>query len=361
MANKEKPSSGGTANWSGLNFEARLAVEYCVYLLLGNEAGLDAGAVERVQLQAPREPDDLVVRFESGATWAFQAKSGDVGLSWTPGKPFADALLQLHGARETSDFNLEPGSHDRLILAVNHQAPRTVDAFGAWLAKAREHVSWDGLAAASTNVREREFVSKVSALLNADINDPSFLHFLQRVFVRRCVNLDDWWTELRSRLIKGPVPDTEAAERVLDVVMAQVVAAGQHRGEFNVDRVVQACADAGIPGIEAPRSRIPASFAVVSAATDSEMRRHINLSAIQLKRFVARPELDAALAGSGSMALVGKPGIGKSEALVQLALTQPEWPVVIIKAGFNSDNLNGLLVRAQFERGVSEKLCKWQT
>jgi hypothetical protein len=71
--------SGGVANWSGADFELRLAVQYCVYMLVGESAGLDAGAVSSVQMQAPEPIDDVVMRFESGTKWAIQAKAGQRG------------------------------------------------------------------------------------------------------------------------------------------------------------------------------------------------------------------------------------------------------------------------------------------
>ena len=42
-------SSGGTASWSGAAFELRLGVEFCVYILIGEDAGFGCGAATWVQ------------------------------------------------------------------------------------------------------------------------------------------------------------------------------------------------------------------------------------------------------------------------------------------------------------------------
>ena len=81
----ERASVGGRANWAGAAFELRLGVEFCVYILVGEAAGLGPGAARRVQLQAPEPVDDLVLEFETGARWAVQAKAGaSVRVEWSP-------------------------------------------------------------------------------------------------------------------------------------------------------------------------------------------------------------------------------------------------------------------------------------
>ena len=60
----ERASIGGRANWAGADFELRLGVQFCVYMLVGDAAGLGPGAACRVQLQAPEPVDDLILEFE---------------------------------------------------------------------------------------------------------------------------------------------------------------------------------------------------------------------------------------------------------------------------------------------------------
>ena len=93
----EPSSTGGRANWAGAAFELRLGVQFCVYILMGEYAGLAPGAARRVQFQAPGIVDDLVLEFD-GATWAVQAKSGSsVRVEWNPGSPFGHILDILQG------------------------------------------------------------------------------------------------------------------------------------------------------------------------------------------------------------------------------------------------------------------------
>jgi hypothetical protein len=115
--------AGGVANWSGADFELRLGVQFCVYMLVGDLAGLAPGAVSQVQPQAPEVIDDLVVSFETGAQWAIQAKAGGLTLSWKPSSRFAEALRQLYtGAVTKGQIDLAPGSLDRVELAVDDRA-----------------------------------------------------------------------------------------------------------------------------------------------------------------------------------------------------------------------------------------------
>lgn len=162
-------SSGGVANWAGAAFELRLGVEFCIHMLVGDVAGLAPGAVSLVQPQAPETVDDLMVRFESGARWAIQAKAGWVGVSWDTSSPFGQALRQLCRGAAAGQIDLCPGSLDRVELAVDERAAHIVGAFGHWLDKAREHVTWEGLATACTSTTEKgylaaSFYSELAAL-----------------------------------------------------------------------------------------------------------------------------------------------------------------------------------------------------
>ncbi len=112
----ERASIGGRANWSGAAFELRLGVQFCVYILVGDAAGLGPGAARRVQLQAPEPVDDLILEFETGTRWAIQAKAGtSVRVEWNSGRPFGKALRQLyHGA--TSGQTRGAGTHSRATV-----------------------------------------------------------------------------------------------------------------------------------------------------------------------------------------------------------------------------------------------------
>ena len=91
----DRASLGGRANWAGAAFELRLGVQFCVYILVGDAAGLGPGAARRVQLQAPEPVDDLILEFETGARWALLAKAGSsvrVGCGAT--RPCGKALRQ---------------------------------------------------------------------------------------------------------------------------------------------------------------------------------------------------------------------------------------------------------------------------
>ena len=89
----DKSSSGGMAGWSGAAFELRLGVEFCVYILIGEDAGFGCGAATRVQLQAPQPVDDLVLEFDTGTRRAVQANVAPsttppiVIVNWPPWRP----------------------------------------------------------------------------------------------------------------------------------------------------------------------------------------------------------------------------------------------------------------------------------
>lgn len=152
-----RASVGGWANWAGAAFELRLGVEFCVYILVGDAAGLGPGAASRVQLQAPEPVDDLVLEFETGSRWAIQAKAGpSVRVEWNRDRPFGKALRQLYDGATSGQIDLAPDSLDRVELAVDHRAPRTITDFYHWLRKARHHLSWERFAAACTG-KEREW------------------------------------------------------------------------------------------------------------------------------------------------------------------------------------------------------------
>ncbi|MBU0703507.1 MAG: hypothetical protein KKC18_06530, partial [Chloroflexi bacterium] len=103
----ERSSIGGRANWAGAAFELRLGVEFCVYILVGEYAGLGPGAASRVQLQAPQVVDDLVLEFETGSRWAVQAKAGpSVRVEWNPDRPFGQALRQLYAGAASGQIDL---------------------------------------------------------------------------------------------------------------------------------------------------------------------------------------------------------------------------------------------------------------
>jgi hypothetical protein len=107
----DRSSSGGIANWTGAAFELRLGVEFCVYILIGDAAGLGPGAATRVQLQPPEPVDDLVLEFDTGARWAVQAKAGSsVRVEWNPDRPFGKALRQLYDGTTSGRSCLRVGA-----------------------------------------------------------------------------------------------------------------------------------------------------------------------------------------------------------------------------------------------------------
>ena len=150
-------NAGGIANWRGAEFETRLGVQYCVWMMLGEAAGLQPGALASAQIQAPQVVDDWVLTFESGDAWAIQAKGGALSVSWKPGSRFGKALEQLHDAAQRGQIDAAPLSHARGVLAIEHLAPSTVTSFAEWLDKARAHPTWPSLKVASTSSRERGY------------------------------------------------------------------------------------------------------------------------------------------------------------------------------------------------------------
>jgi tetratricopeptide (TPR) repeat protein len=332
----ERASIGGRANWAGAAFELRLGVEFCVYILVGEAAGLGPGAVRSVQLQAPAAVDDLVLEFETGACWAIQAKAGtSVRVEWNPNRPFGKALRQLHHGATSGQIDLAPDSLDRVELAVDHRAHSSITAFGEWLAKARKHHDWEHFVAASTG-REQEWAEHLPVLLEAPPGD-ELLAFLQKLFVPRAPQPDEWRANLRGRLIIAGVPDAPTADRILDVLLAQVVQVAPHAGQLDYDDLRQACE--GIPSL--PRPGTP-PFRLLHHPSEDDLYQALRMPPTRPTRFVERPELTAALDSDQGVLVAGRPGSGKSHALIKLALARPDWPVVAIARHFRADDLGRL-------------------
>jgi len=324
------------ANWRGAAFELRLGVEFCVYILLGEAAGLAPGAVRTVQLQAPEAVDDLVLEFEHGAKWAIQAKAGSsVRVEWNPERPFGKALRQLYEGATTGQIDLGPGSLDRLELAVDHRAAATVTAFGEWLERARRHYDWARFAAAASGP-EAGWAEDLPRFLGVEADD-RLLAFLKKLYVRRAPPPDEWWSLLRGRLIVSGVPDNETAAQILDLLRAQVADASPYAGVLDVEDLQRACA--GLPGL--PRPGAP-PFRIFRRHTEDELYAALRMPPTRLDRFVERPELASALASEQGVLVAGRPGSGKSHALIKLALARPDWPVVVVARHFQGDDLGRL-------------------
>ena len=332
-----RASSGGMANWRGAAFELRLGVEFCVYILTGEAAGLAPGAVRSVQLQAPEAVDDLVLEFEHGAKWAIQAKAGSsVRVEWKAKRPFGKALIQLYEDATSDQIDLSPGSLDRLELAVDHRAGATLTAFGEWLVKARKHHDWVRFAAAAASSQEARWAEELPRFLEAGADD-RLLAFLQKLHVRRALPPDEWWHQLRGRLIVSGVPDADTAAKILDLLLAQVAGAAPYAGVLDAGDLQRACA--GLPGL--PRPGAP-PFRIFREFTEDDLYAALRMPPVRLDRFVARPELASALASEQGVLVAGRPGSGKSHALIKLALAHPDWPVVVVARHFRGDDLGRL-------------------
>ncbi len=332
----ERASIGGRANWAGAAFELRLGVEFCVYILVGEAVGLGPGAARRVQLQAPEVVDDLILEFETGTHWAIQAKAGkSVRVEWNPDKPFGKALRQLYAGATSGQIDLAPDSLDRVELAVDHRAHASVTGFREWLAKARQHHAWDHFAAASTGP-EREWARKLPVLLEAEPDD-DLLVFLKRLYVRRAPPPDAWHSDLRGRLIRAEVPDAATADQILGVLLARVAEAAPYAGQLDAGDLRRACEK--IRGL--PRPGAP-PFRLFRHPTEDELYRALKMPPDRPGRFVERPELAVALDADQGVLVAGRPGSGKSHALIKLALARPDWPVVVVARHFQADDLSRL-------------------
>jgi tetratricopeptide (TPR) repeat protein len=329
-------STGGQANWTGAAFELRLGVEFCVYILVGEATGLGPGAASSVQLQAPGAVDDVVLGFETGTRWAVQAKAGkSVRVEWNPDRPFGKALRQLHDGAISGQVDLAPNSLDRLVLAVDHRAPSSVTDFGHWLDRARYYYRWEDFVAACTGA-EQEWTRKLPGLLNTSGGD-GFLSFLRKLYVRRSPHPDDLWSDLRGRLIAAGVPGDGTPDTILDTLLSQVAQAAPFAGRLDGNALRQSCAH--IPAV--PRAGVP-PFYFFHTPNEDDIYRVLKTPAIRPSSFVERPELAGALSSDEGILVAGRPGCGKSHALIKLALTHPEWPVMVIARHFRAEDLTQL-------------------
>ncbi len=343
-----RASIGGRANWSGAAFELRLGVEFCLYILIGERAGLGPGALRSVQLQAPEAVDDVVLEFETGARWAIQAKAGkSVRVGWGAKQPFGKALRQLYQGATSGQIDLAAESIDRVELAVDHTAAASVTAFGKWLEMARQHYRWDAFAAACTG-EQCAWAQKLPAFLKADPGD-DLLAFLKKCHVRPALDPDSWRSRLRGRLIDDGVPADGTPDLILDALLARVAEAAPHAGQLDYEALRRACES--IPHL--PRPGMP-PFRLFHAPTEDDLYAALRMPAVRPARFVARPELTAALGTEDGLLVAGRPGGGKSHALIKLALAvrlsahdeaRPDWPVLVIDRAFRADDLGRLAAR----------------
>jgi tetratricopeptide (TPR) repeat protein len=352
------PSAGGLAQWSGLLFETRVGVELCVEMLLGEEAGHLPAPVIRVQPQAPSTVDDLRLELADGSRRELQIKSGPLALSWRPGKPFADALQQLYRRFQELADGDPPALSSRLELVVDHTVPASVQSFHDWLARARAQASWEDLTAVCASAREKGYLQGLEGLLPAA--DPGRrLAFLAQLEIRRMPPPDEWRTALRGRLVRSLVADARTAERVLDVLALEIQRAAPQRGALTRDLLIAALGAHEIELSKAPTAGQMHSFTILQKIDLAALVPLLPFHTVVLHRSVARPELAAALRSAGGVLVTGKPGSGKSHALLELAMAAPQLPVVVLGQGFRTDDVPALLASrlpARFQL-VCDDLC----
>ena len=340
----ERASTGGRANWAGAAFELRLGVEFCVYILIGEAAGLEPGAASCVQLQPPEVVDDLILEFETGARWAIQAKAGpSVRVGWHPGRPFGKALRQLYHGAASGQIDLAPNSLDRVELAVDHRANSSVTRFSEWLDQARRHLSWDRFAAASTG-QEQDWVRELPVFLETEAGD-NLLDFLKHLYIRRASLPDEWRQNLRGLLIGSGVPNSATADRVLDILLARVADVAPYGGQLDAATLHRLCE--GIPGI--PRRRL-APFVLpqldVSTFTGREDELE-QLKELLLERTGPKVSSIVGLAGTG--------GIGKSALACHFAeLHRADFPDGVI--GLRVDDKDVDTIARDFARCCGEEI-----
>ena len=331
---------GGIAVWSGSSFELRLGAEFCAYMLAGEFAGLSPGAVSMVQPQAPETIDDLVVEFDSGDRWAFQAKAGKLQISWKETSPFSQALLQLYEGARAKQVDIDPKSSDRMELAFEEEkAAATVKAFGSWLDKARRHSSWQGFASSCTSKEEESYLQGLRHLLNMEPDDGTLL-FLKKVHLRGIRKEEEQWQMLRGLLLRSGVVETSFVDGLLIVLLASIEKAAPYRGQIRYDDLVHAAENAGISvnGIYSS-----SSFLVLEEPDEKSLINSIDLSPVH-PRFIDRPELSAMSSAEGVLVL-GRKGSGKSRTLIKLV--QPNIPALIIRRGFGDEDIGRLLQRTE--------------
>lgn len=312
-------------------------------MLVGDLAGLLPGPVSLVQPQAPDTVDDLVVHFSSGTKWVIQAKAGRVGVSWSAASSFGKAIRQLHQGAATRQIDLSPESLDRLELAVNENAARAVVAFGSWLEKARQHVTWTAFAAASTSTQERASCYNLPRLLRTETNNVLLL-FLQKLFVRQQSSQDIWRQQLRQLLVSAGLPNAAEAERAINVLSKCVSDASPYRGQLSLEKIREACKDAGVAGLPYVSSRIVPSFRVVREIKTRDLESLFYMNPVRVDRFIERPELKLESGLNKNIVVMGKPGSGKSASLIHIANTLKTRDAVVVLRGFTVNDINTLLL-----------------
>jgi len=136
------------------------------------------------------------------------------------------------------------------------------------------------------------------------------------------------------------LPAGDTPEAILGLLLNRVAGAAPHAGRLEYADLRRACA--GVEGL--PRPGLP-PFHVFSAPTEAELYAALHMPAMRVRRFVERPELTAVLDATEGLLVVGRPGSGKSHALIKLALAQPDWSVAVVDRHFRADDLSRLMAQ----------------
>ncbi|MBN1324511.1 MAG: hypothetical protein JW986_11030, partial [Methanotrichaceae archaeon] len=162
-----------------------------------------------------------------------------------------------------------------------------------------------------------------------------------------------WRSEMVRLLINGFPIESSAASKVVDLIFSKVIKAAQTRGPFTAEVIIEACTKEGIEGLN-PLSNPFQPIVDIDLREDgalAKLAKALNPGTIRPK-YVNRPELQAFSENSGAF-ILGKKGIGKTEALIHLAMARPDMPVVVVKRGFGRESLSYLFNKVRLLRRQS--------
>ncbi len=333
---------GGVASWSGCRFEIRCAVDYSVCVLLAGESGLARSALASCRMQPANPGADFRLDFEDGSRWLVQAKSGAFAASPRGNSPLVQALENAVAAVESSFLSPDIGSNDRFELLLSNNVPKSISILDDLCVRVRSGVSSFGEIAAACSKRERDFVERLVLHFGKE-RRAALLRTLALVHVRRTPDPLEWERSLRSQVLQAHLVQTPAvAANLLAFLTSHVVDLFPLRGVVHRPGILRASMTAGIE----IRASANSSGIVVLPEPDAEsVAAAMSASFSAKSAFLPEPSLREQLSGNAHVIVYGRPGSGKSRALLHLALVSTPKEVVVITKSVLQDDLPELTQR----------------
>ena len=384
-----RSTAGGQATAAGMAFQNRVAAWMAVRILAESAAsplwGLRANTtLEFIRCETEQPVDDIMLGTSLGGFVFIQAKHSLV-LSRQRDSELAGALNQFvrqylahreaSGGRNSWERPLNP-SIDRLVLAVGPGSSAPVRMhLSSVLGRARRLVAGQVIAGVATNADEvdaldviREHVSRSWMTLTGVAPSDDQLLALLRLLEITTLAVDEGGRDelaakdmLRTEILGNP-GDADVAWNSLVQASAEM-AVGRGGADRLALQTSLACAGIGIRAARSYRDDIERIHSQTRANL-SLVRRLAFTRVGDTEVKINRPSTASLrqMAETGSVVVVGQPGVGKSAAMYDLALMllDDRADVLFLAAdGVASQSMASLAGELQLGHPIAEVLGNW--